>query len=190
MSYIIRCLLFLAGIEPILNIGLGQPQHKVCLFFVFASLCCSIYYSFVILTSMFNKLESSLTIFILNPLTVLDLSSVSMLTLNMSQLASVFHRGWVVLRSLQRHRCTVACVCRPVIPHFNQVGSEMNRLQQPDTSPIFSTHSHSSSSSSPSCVPPVLERKMSTRQSREELIKKGVLKEVYDKGENRVHVRR
>uniref|UniRef100_A0A3Q3NHB7 Phosphatase and actin regulator n=1 Tax=Labrus bergylta TaxID=56723 RepID=A0A3Q3NHB7_9LABR len=30
----------------------------------------------------------------------------------------------------------------------------------------------------------VLERKMSTRQSREELIKKGVLKEVYEKGEN------
>lgn len=29
----------------------------------------------------------------------------------------------------------------------------------------------------------VLERKMSTRQSREELIKKGVLKEVYEKGE-------
>lgn len=32
---------------------------------------------------------------------------------------------------------------------------------------------------------PVLERKMSTRQSREELIKKGVLKEVYEKGESR-----
>lgn len=31
----------------------------------------------------------------------------------------------------------------------------------------------------------VLERKMSTRQSREELIKKGVLKEVYEKGEIR-----
>lgn len=31
--------------------------------------------------------------------------------------------------------------------------------------------------------PSVLERKMSTRQSREELIKKGVLKEVYEKGE-------
>ena len=33
------------------------------------------------------------------------------------------------------------------------------------------------------CAPSVLERKMSTRQSREELIKKGVLKEVYEKGE-------
>lgn len=33
------------------------------------------------------------------------------------------------------------------------------------------------------CSPAVLERKMSTRQSREELIKKGVLKEVYEKGE-------
>ncbi len=32
-------------------------------------------------------------------------------------------------------------------------------------------------------APAVLERKMSTRQSREELIKKGVLKEVYEKGE-------
>lgn len=31
----------------------------------------------------------------------------------------------------------------------------------------------------------VLERKMSTRQSREELIKKGVLKEVYEKGEKK-----
>uniref|UniRef100_A0A3B3TRF6 Phosphatase and actin regulator n=1 Tax=Poecilia latipinna TaxID=48699 RepID=A0A3B3TRF6_9TELE len=30
----------------------------------------------------------------------------------------------------------------------------------------------------------VLERKMSTRQSREELIKKGLLKEVYEKGKN------
>lgn len=33
------------------------------------------------------------------------------------------------------------------------------------------------------CSPAVLERKMSTRQSREELIKKGVLKEVFEKGE-------
>lgn len=33
------------------------------------------------------------------------------------------------------------------------------------------------------CSSAVLERKMSTRQSREELIKKGVLKEVYEKGE-------
>uniref|UniRef100_A0A671PNR0 Phosphatase and actin regulator n=1 Tax=Sinocyclocheilus anshuiensis TaxID=1608454 RepID=A0A671PNR0_9TELE len=31
----------------------------------------------------------------------------------------------------------------------------------------------------------VLERKMSTRQSREELIKRGVLKEVYEKGKKR-----
>uniref|UniRef100_A0A8C8A159 Phosphatase and actin regulator n=1 Tax=Oryzias sinensis TaxID=183150 RepID=A0A8C8A159_9TELE len=33
----------------------------------------------------------------------------------------------------------------------------------------------------------VLERKMSTRQSREELIKKGLLKEVFDKGEVSQH---
>lgn len=40
------------------------------------------------------------------------------------------------------------------------------------------------------CSPAVLERKMSTRQSREELIKKGVLKEVYEKGERtKVEVR-
>ena len=32
-------------------------------------------------------------------------------------------------------------------------------------------------------VPSVLERKMSTRQSREDLIKRGVMKDIYDKGE-------
>lgn len=32
-------------------------------------------------------------------------------------------------------------------------------------------------------VPSVLERKMSTRQSREDLIKRGVMEDIYDKGE-------
>lgn len=37
-------------------------------------------------------------------------------------------------------------------------------------------------------VSPALERKMSMRQSREELIKRGVLKEVFEKGDSKEHL--
>lgn len=71
----------------------------------------------------------------------------------------------------------------PVTPGFHDAGAEMN-CRQPLTRCLSAAHTHAQPHLFISHrVPTVLERKMSTRQSREELIKKGVLKEVYDKGE-------
>lgn len=63
---------------------------------------------------------------------------------------------------------TLCLLCRPVMTTVNIV---MSGIMPPNVVAI----------SYP--APSVLERKMSTRQSREELIKRGVLKDIYDKGE-------
>lgn len=88
--------------------------------------------------------------------------------------------------ALLAHLLSRRSVRHPVIPHFSHGGSKMSSLQQLTrflSSAHTRPHPHLFIYHHVTCVPTVLERKMSTRQSREELIKKGVLKEVYDKGE-------